>query len=97
MIWFLYYLLSIVITFFLIKMINNIYAKIIVFSFFISIFSSIWFVNPGESSLAPIMTIFILENSILENNGLERIFRPFIATFLITLVGSFLYFKKFKN
>tara|TARA_B100000927_G_C16293400_1_gene400426 strand:+ start:219 stop:431 length:213 start_codon:yes stop_codon:yes gene_type:complete len=66
----------------------------LVFGFLIPV----WFRIPGESDLAPIISIFFLENTILSNSGLERLLRPMIfATFSSLLAGYFFYYRKFKN
>ena len=59
---------------------------------------TVWFKNPGENIVVPIFAIFILETTILENNGFERIIRPLsLITFLLTLITFFSWKKKSKN
>jgi len=59
---------------------------------------SIWFKTPGDSSIAPILSILLLESSILESHGLSRIFRPFlIITFVMIIVSYIVIKKKSKN
>ena len=60
--------------------------------------STPWFINPGSESLAPIISILILENSIIENHGIQRILRPFSVIFFITfVVVYYFYYFRFKN
>jgi len=74
--------------------------KALIFSFIFSFFGSLWFREPGSDEIAPIISIFLLEMSILESNGLERIVRPFIFSFVVSFAGYFFIkklFLKFKN
>ncbi len=58
---------------------------------------AVWFKIPGENLVAPIISIFLLESTILENNGLERILRPLILiSFFLTSITLF-FVKKSKN
>ena len=47
--------------------------------------ATVWFKSPGEDEIVPIISIFLMEYTILENNGVERILRPlaFVSFFLI--------------
>ena len=72
--------------------------KILIFSFLFSLLSSIWFKNPGENFISPILSIFLLETTILENNGFLRIIRPFAFFFFGTLLFCLIFWKRdFKN
>ena len=86
--------LSLLLSFLISMLFDKRILKIIVFSFSISIFLSIWFKYPGQNVLAPILSIFLLENLILENNGFLRLFRPFILSFFITFLLSLFFWKK---
>jgi hypothetical protein len=60
--------------------------------------SAVWFKIPGSNDIAPIISIFLLEITILENNGLGRIIRPLgLISFLLILITLFLFKKKSKN
>lgn len=98
MFWALYYFLVIVISAISLKLFKKKILKVLFFSFFFSIMSTPWFINPGSESLAPIISILILENSIIENHGIQRILRPFSVIFFITfVVVYFFYYFRFKN
>tara|TARA_B100001057_G_C22681539_1_gene883955 strand:+ start:327 stop:629 length:303 start_codon:yes stop_codon:yes gene_type:complete len=74
--WSLYFLISISIAFLSINFFKNILLKSLAFSLILAILTTVWFKSPGEIVFAPVLSIFLLESSILENNGLSRIFRP---------------------
>ena len=85
--------LSILISFFF----KNGFLKALFFSFTLALFSTVWFTSPEKSTLAPIFSIFLLESTISENNGFERIFRPFILSFIVFFLISFLIWRKTRN
>ena len=59
---------------------------------------AVWFKVPGENLVVPIISIFLLESTILENNGLERILRPLgLISLFLTAFALFLFKKKSKN
>jgi hypothetical protein len=92
--WFLYIFLASMISYLLSLLVTKRYLKIIIFSFSISTLITIWLKSPGSTSIAPIFTIFILESTIIDTNGIERILRPFFLVFLISLVSLNLLWKK---
>lgn len=92
--WVLYFLISFILSILLSFLVENRFFKILIFSTIFSIFSTIWFKNPGMSSLAPIFTIFFLESTIVENNGLTRLFRPMIFIFILIFIASLALWKK---
>ncbi len=92
-IWLSYLILSIVISFLLSFLVSRKFAKVLIFSFTLSVTISLWFKSPGENILAPIFSIFLLESTILDNNGFFRIIRPFIFVFLLSLTISFFFWK----
>ncbi len=97
-IWLFYLALSMALGFLMSLMVKNKYAKILIFSFIISITSTVWFKSPGENILVPIFSIFLLESTILEDNGISRILRPFIFIFFVSLITSYFFWKdNFKN
>ena len=92
--WFLYIFLALIISYLLSLMVTKRYLKIIIFSFSISTLITIWLKSRGSTSIAPIFSIFILESTIIDANGIERILRPFFLVFLISLVSLNLFLKK---
>ena len=96
--WLIYYLILIITCYFLTRIISNKFFSIpIIFG----TFGSIWFIEPGSSEVAPIISIIFLESSILESNGLGRLLRPTISfIFLLQLISMAFYFytnKAFKR
>ena len=75
-------------------MFKNRFLKVLIFSFTLSLFSTFWFKNPGSESLAPIFSIFLVESTIVESNGLIRILRPFSFIFSLVFILSLLFWKK---
>lgn len=93
-----YSILSVLISYFFTKFSNINLVKYFLFFFSLSIFLSSWFKYPGSSDLAPIIYIFILEASVIESNGIERLIRPLGAGFVIsTLICVLILFFKSKN
>tara|TARA_Y100000992_G_scaffold256909_1_gene190563 strand:- start:353 stop:652 length:300 start_codon:yes stop_codon:yes gene_type:complete len=95
--WLLYLALSFLISFLLTIFVKKRIFKILIFSFTFALTFSLWFKSPGENSLVPIFSIFFLENTILESNGLLRILRPLGLSFLLTFTFSIFLWKKTKN
>ena len=93
-VWFLYYLLSFLIAFLLTKFFEKRFLKITIFSLVVSLLGSIWFISPGSSQLAPVVSIFFLESTIIEYKGYLRIFRPFVILFLLAFTLSLIFWKK---
>lgn len=98
MFWFLYILISVFICFCITKLTNKILLKVFLFSLFFSLFLTVWFIVPGQNYIAPVIIIYFLENTILENEGLERLARPLILVFSLTfLIGLAYYLSKSKS
>ena len=96
--WVVYFLLSLFISFLSAALVKKRILKILIFSFLFSMLSSIWFKNPGENFVSPVLSIFLLETTILESNGLLRIIRPFAFFFFGTLLFCLIFWKRdFKN
>ena len=96
--WLIYFFLSFVISFLLTLLSRNRNIKILVFSLSMALFSSVWFKNPGENAIAPVISIFLLETTILENNGFSRLLRPIgLISFFLILITFFLWKKKSKS
>ena len=92
MFWFLYILISVFICFCITKLTNKILLKVFLFSLFFSLFLTVWFIVPGQNYIAPVIIIYLLENTILENEGLERLARPLILVFSLTFLIGLAYF-----
>ena len=95
--WILYLSLSLIISFLLTSFIKKRLLKVLVFSISFSLISSLWFKSPGDATLVPIISIFFLENTILESNGLWRIIRPLSLFFVITFILSIFFWKNKSN
>ena len=60
--------------------------------------TTVWFKSPGESIIAPIISIFLLESTILENNGAGRILRPLgFVSFFLSMIALFIWKRRSKN
>ena len=83
--WSAYLFFSCLLSFLLSLLVKNRFFKVLVFCFSLSLMATVWFKSPGEDEIAPIISIFLMEYTILENNGVERILRPlaFVSFFLI--------------
>ena len=92
--WLVYFLLSFFISILLTKLFENKFIKIFIFSISFALMVGIWFKTPGDSSIAPILSILLLEFSILEGHGLSRIFRPFLITTFVLLIVSYMVIKR---
>ena len=91
-----YFLITIFIAYILSLIFKNLINKLLWPALFLSISLTFWFKSPGSDLLVPIFSIFLLENTIIQNNGFIRIFRPAIFTFLLIFLISFI-FLKFKK
>ena len=96
-VWTLYIFLSFLLSFILTRFVDKQLLKILIFSFSISLFISVWYKFPGQDLLAPTMSIFLIESTISQSNGFSRIFRPFVFTFLTTFLITYLFKRKVKN
>ena len=96
--WIAYFVLSFGISYLISKFSKRRFLKVLLFSFSLAALSTVWFKNPGENLIAPIISIFLLESTIFENNGFSRLMRPLalFSSFLI-LVTFFLWKNKSKN
>ena len=95
--WTLYLVISLLISYCLTFFFKKRLLKIFLFSFSLSLMISVWYKIPGENFLAPIFTIFLLENTILGDNGTMRLLRPLVFSMLIILSITLLVWKKTKN
>ena len=96
--WLLYFLISLLISYLLSLLVDKRILKAIIFAISLSLMCSVWFKIPGASDIAPIISIFLLETTILDNHGLQRILRPLgFISLIIIILGLFLFKKKSKN
>ena len=93
-IWLIYFLISILIAFCTLRFFHNIFLKALIFSIILSFLTAIWFKSPGESMLVPVLSIFLLEASILDNNGIARILRPLSILTIFYFLISYVVLKK---
>lgn len=93
-IWFIYVILSFSISYIFSLFVEKRLLKILIFSFFIATTLTVWFKTPGEISLSPILSNFLLESTILEDNGLNRMLRPFLVVFISSFVSCYFFWKK---
>ena len=92
-VWIIYYFLIFLICYLFSKWNKNKFINYFFIPIIFGVFGSLWFINPGDSSLAPIISIIFLESSIMDSNGLERLIRPLISSILILEILSIvLYF-----
>ncbi len=92
--WALYLVISFVISYCLSFFFKKRLLKIFVFSFSLSLMISFWYKIPGENDIAPIFTIFFLENTILVDNGIMRLVRPLVLSILVILIITLIVWKK---
>ena len=92
--WLIYLILTILLSYIFSFMVKNRFLKVLIFSFTLSLFATFWFKNPGSDSLAPVFSIFLVESTIVESNGLIRILRPFSFIFSLVFIVSLLFWKK---
>ena len=84
--WFLYFSFSLAISFFASFLFNNKTLKKIIFWLTFSISFAIWFIKPGSTDIAPVISIALLELLILEEHGFVRLMRPFAALVIISII-----------
>ena len=89
-----YLFLSLAVSYLLSLFTSRRFLKILIFSLSLSLSITFWFRNPGESFIAPIISIMLLESTILEGNGIYRVLRPLAITFLFSLIFSVIFWKK---
>jgi len=95
--WIFYYILLILICYFFTKFNKNKFINFFFIPIIFGVFGAIWFSTPGDSELAPIISIIFLELSIIDSNGLERLLRPMIAFVVFFQILSLIYYFYKKN
>lgn len=95
--WIFYFLLTVSICYIVSLLINNKILSTLVFLTLLAFLSSVWFKTPGDSLIAPIFSIFVLESLILESHGVMRLLRPLGASFLVIVCIYFTIKRLSKN
>ena len=91
--WLFYFFINFLISFSVFKILNNKFLGIVLAFLVFGTLSGIWFIYPGSQNLAPIVSIFFLENTIVESNGLIRLLRPlFFLNSILLIFGIVLFF-----
>lgn len=93
--WIAYYFFSLFISILVRNFFKNRILKSFFFGLVLSLFWAFWFLEPGKSDLAPIVSIIFV--SLLENGevNLERLARPFLV-FLLGVYLIEIIFSRFK-
>ena len=89
--WIIYLTFSLTIAFLFSMLVKKRLLKFLLFFISLGLLSAIWFKNPGSSEIAPVISIFFLENTILENQGIMRLIRPLSLFALIGFITSILF------
>ena len=91
--WLFYFFLNFLISLSVFKILNNKFLGIVLAFLVFGTLSGIWFIYPGSQNLAPIVSIFFLENTIVESNGLIRLLRPlFFLNSILLIFGIVIFF-----
>lgn len=95
--WIFYFFLSLMISYSFYRLFSLKFLGFISAVFVFGLLSGVWFISPGSQEVAPIISIFFLENTISESNGYLRLFRPLLISFFSALIlgVTFLLLKKF--
>ncbi len=97
--WGLYFALSLIISLSFYNLFSHRILGFVLSIIFFGLLSGVWFIYPGSQELAPILSILFLENTIIENNGFLRLFRPFLISLILGLFFGliFIFLKKRLN
>ena len=94
--WIFYFFLSLMISYSFYRLFSLKFLGFISAVFVFGLLSGVWFISPGSQEVAPIISIFFLENTISESNGYLRLFRPLLISFSALILGiTFLLLKNF--
>ena len=93
----LYLFIAILISYSFFKLLPKGFIRYFFFSIILGLISGFWFVQPGVNNLAPILSIFFLENTIIQSNGNSRLIRALGGSVLISFILSSLIFLLSKN
>ena len=92
--WVLYLVIALIMSYSISFLFKKRFLKVFFFSFSLSLMISIWYKIPGENYIAPIITVFLLENTILDDNGVIRLLSPLLFSTLIIFFVTLLIWKK---
>tara|TARA_X000000368_G_scaffold397004_1_gene365748 strand:- start:1195 stop:1500 length:306 start_codon:yes stop_codon:yes gene_type:complete len=96
-IWLLYYFSLILVCYLFSKILSNKFIKFFFIPVLFGIFGSFWFIEPGSNEVAPIVSIILLESSILDSNGNNRLLRPMVSFVFVFQIISLVYYFTTKN
>ncbi len=94
--WSLYFVLSILISYFIRKLFSKRFYKTIFFSASLGFFLTIWFSYPGSKNLSPAFSIFLIDLMQGDTDGINRLLRPFISCVIVIAISD-LIFSRFKS
>jgi len=96
--WLAYVVLSFIISFSILKILNDSLLGFCLSMSLFGAFISFWFIQPGNQEISPILSILFLESTIIESNGYLRLIRPLLL-FSLTggLIGIISFFIKKKK
>jgi len=89
-----YFLTSIAISFSISGLFKYRLKKYLFFFISLGIINAVWFKVPGSIEIAPIISILILENTILEAHSLYRLLRPLTLFIFFGLVVAIIFWLK---
>ena len=89
--WFLYLSSSFAISFLISLFFRQKILKVFSFLLIFSLSFSVWFIKPGSSEIAPVISIALMEFLIVEEQGFYRLLRPVVALLIISTISAFLY------
>jgi len=94
--WFLYLSSSFAISYLISLFFEQKILKVFSFLLILSLSFSVWFIKPGSSEIAPVVSIALMEILFVEEHGFFRLFRPFIALLIFSLfsVSLIIFFKR---
>ncbi len=88
-----YISLALFIAFLIRKLFKNIFLKRMMYSFFLSLFISFWFLYPGSRELAPVFSIYLINLFESESIVQMRLIRPFLLVFILIVILDFFLFR----
>ena len=96
--WFIYFFTSIAISFSISALFKYRLNKYLFFFISLGIINAVWFKVPGSNEIAPIISILILENTILEAHSFYRLLRPLsLFIFLVLVIAMIFWLRRPKN
>ncbi len=94
--WFLYLSSSFAISYLISLFFKQKILKVFSFLLIFSLSFSVWFVKPGSTDIAPVISIALAEMLFVEEHGFFRLFRPFIALLMFSIfsMSLIIFFKR---